>query len=242
MSTQPPNMGSSIAPRHAALVAGLFYLLNTTPLAEYLYSQIVVPGNIAQTAINFATQKLTVALALLAYFANLAGDVLIAWALYFMLAPVSRSMSLLAAWFQLAYSVIAFSATMQLLNVWSLVNNPKLHALFDQSQLHAQIALFLHSFRDGWSMSLSLFGIHLVLVGWLIARSTYVPKWIGIVLIVNGLGWFVGAWGSYFLPDVDLDFVSVTYFGEVVFMLWLLIKGRRITILSPEAGLAPLLT
>jgi hypothetical protein len=237
MSIKPSILGSNVTPRHAAIVAGLVYLFNTTPLAEYLYSSVVVSGNIEQTTLNLATHKMLVMGAFIAYLLNFVGDVVMAWALYFLLAPVSRAMSLLAAWFQLIFAAVALGVTMRLLDVWDLVNEPALRILFDPSQLHAQVGLLLHSFRDGWSMSLSLFGIHLVLAGSLIVRSTYVPKLIGALLIVNGIGWIAGALAPYLLPDSDLGFISVTYFGEAVFMLWLLIKGWRISIPSAAGGL-----
>jgi hypothetical protein len=171
--------------------------------------------------------------AFFAYVLNLVGDVVMAWAIYFMLAPVNRSLSLLAAWFQLMYAAVALSVTMPLLTAWNLVNESDFRTLFDDAQIRSQVSLLLHSFRDSWSMSLSIFGIHLVLVGTLILRSSYVPRVIGILLIINGLGWLVGTVGPYVFPDADLGYVSISYLGEAVFMLWLLIKGRKI---APSAA------
>ncbi|MGA8098071.1 MAG: DUF4386 domain-containing protein, partial [Candidatus Cybelea sp.] len=101
-------------------------------------------------------------------------------------------------------------------------------SLFGPGPLHAQIALLLHSFRYEWSMSLVIFALHLLLVGALIYRSGYLPKWLGVILVINGLGWIIDPLQPYLLPNVNLDFFFVTFFGELIFMLWLLIMGWRI--------------
>jgi hypothetical protein len=77
-------------------------------------------------------------------------------------------------------------------------------------------------------MSLVIFGIHLVLLGVLIFRSGYIPRFIGILLVINGLGWMIDRLRLYLFPDAPLGFLFITFFGEMVFMLWLLIRGWKI--------------
>jgi hypothetical protein len=88
--------------------------------------------------------------------------------------------------------------------------------------------LLLHLFRYSWSMGLVLFGIHLVLLGYLIFRSGYIPKVLGILLVINGLGWMLDSLGPYLLPNANLGFTFITFFGEIFFMLWLLFRGWKI--------------
>ena len=76
-----------------------------------------------------------------------------------------------------------------------------------------------------------LFGIHLVLLGYLIYRSGYIPKILGILLVIDGLGWVIDSLRPYFYPQAHLRFLFITFFGEVFLMLWLLIRGWQI----PEA-------
>jgi hypothetical protein len=91
------------------------------------------------------------------------------------------------------------------------------------------VNLLLHTFRSDYSFGLILFGIHLVLVGFLIVRSGYIPWWLGVILIVNGLGWVSDSVQPYLYPDANTGFVFVTFFGELIFMLWLLIRGWSIS-------------
>jgi hypothetical protein len=90
------------------------------------------------------------------------------------------------------------------------------------------VNLLLHTFRYDYSLVLVIFGIHLLLVGYLIIRSSYIPWWLGVLLVIDGLGWMVHSVQPYLYPDANLDFLFVTFFGEVIFMLWLLIMGWRI--------------
>jgi Domain of unknown function (DUF4386) len=66
------------------------------------------------------------------------------------------------------------------------------------------------------------------LSGGLIFRSGYLPKWLGIILVINGLGWIIDPLQPYLFPNVNDDFIFITFFGELVFMLYLSIMGWRI--------------
>jgi hypothetical protein len=215
--------------RQAALIAGFAYLLNPVGFAEFtIYPKLVIPGHIEQTVANIAANHELFAIALFCYFINFIEDIVIAWALYFLLAPVNRALSALAAIFQLVYTAVAFVGSFNLANVYRMLTTPEYIAIFGSGPLHAQVALLLHSWRYNFQLVLALFGIHLILVGYLIFRSRYIPWWIGILLVINGLGYIVNGWNPYLYPNVNLDWIFITWFGELIFMLWLLIFGWRI--------------
>jgi apolipoprotein N-acyltransferase len=65
--------------------------------------------------------------------------------------------------------------------------------------------------------------------------SATVPWILGILLAINGLGWMLNSLGPYVLPKANLGFTFVTFFGELFFMLWLLIRGWKIRPLGREA-------
>ena len=85
-------------------------------------------------------------------------------------------------------------------------------------------------------MSLVIFGIHLVLLGCLIYRSGYIPRIIGILLVIDGLGWVIDSLQPYLYPNAHLGFLFITFFGELIFMLWLLIRGWKIPEPAPQSG------
>jgi hypothetical protein len=215
--------------RQAALIAGLAYLLSPVAYAEFtLYPKLVIPGNVEQTGANIISHQGLFIAVFFSYFINFIEDIVIAWALYILLAPVNRALSLLAAWFQLIYAAIVLSGVLNLASAFRMLNAPEYLATFGTRQLHAQVNLLIHTFRFDYGLALVIFGIHLVLVGYLIVRSRYIPWWLGVLLVIDGLGWIVNSLQPYLYPNADLRFLFATFFGELIFMLWLLIAGWRI--------------
>jgi Domain of unknown function (DUF4386) len=152
----------------------------------------------------------------------------LAWALYALLAPVNRALSLLAAWFRLVYTSVALFAWLNLVTVFHLLKRPDYLTLFGSRPLHAQVELRLDSFDDDGSISLVIFGVHMILRGFLIYRSRYLPRIIGVLLVIDRAGWIIDSLKPYLYPNVGLRFLFVTFLGEAVFMLWLLIRGWKI--------------
>ena len=228
-STSPTNRGEGLTLRQAALIAGFGYLLSPVSYAEFtIYPKLVIPGNIEQTVQNLVAHRGLFLAAIFCYLITFLEDVVIAWALYVLLAPVNRSVSLLTAWFRLVYTAVVLVGWLNLVTVFRLLNTPDYVTLFGSQQFHAQVKLALSSFRYDWSMSLIIFGIHLLLLGYLIYRSGYIPRILGILLVIDGLGWVIDSLQPYLFPNAHLGFIFVTFFGELIFMLWLLIRGWKI--------------
>ncbi len=238
-STAQLDRRQDLSPRRAALVAGLGYLLTPTPFAEfYVYPHLVIPGHIDLTAQNILAHQGLFAAGILAYVFSFVFDVVIAWALYYLLKPVSASLSRLAAWFQLVYTAAGLCACLNLVTVLRLLRTPEDAALFGSATaLHAQVRVLLMTFGSVWGLSYVFFAIHLGLVGYLIYRSGYIPKWVGILLAVAGVGYVVQNLNAYLFPEPDLGYVAITLVGEFVFMLWLLIRGWKIK--EPTAAPLP---
>lgn len=219
----------NISLRQAALIAGFGYLLSPVSYAEFtLYPKLVIPGHIEQTAANIAAHPMMFAAMILCYFITALEDIVIAWALYVLLAPVNRSLSLLTAWFRLIYAAIYIVAIFNLFTVYYLLTTPRYETTFGHVQLLAQADLLIHTFRYYWGTSLIIFGIHLCLLGYLIFRSSYIPKIIGILLAIDGVAWIVNELQPYLLPNVMMDWLFFIFFSELIFMLWLLIGGWRL--------------
>jgi hypothetical protein len=107
---------------------------------------------------------------------------------------------------------------------------------FGVELLHAQVELLIKSFRYEWSLSLVIFGIHVALLGYLVARSGYIPRVLGILLVIAGLGYMLHYLSPYLLPGRDMSILFVTFLGELVFGLWLLIRGWKIPEPARGAG------
>ena len=154
-------------------------------------------------------------------------DVVIAWALYFLLKPVNQSLSLLAAWFRVVYAAIFVSALNNLLIVLQLLNGSDYLQVFETDQLHAQVMLSLNAFTDGWNIGLAIFGLHLLVLGYLVFKSGYLPKFLGILVVIAGSGYLIDNLGKLLSPDYNITISMFTFIGEVLLIFWLLGKGIK---------------
>lgn len=224
--------GDGTSVRGAARIAGvgLAVIVVTAISAEFLlYPNIVVPGGAAETAQNIERHPALFLAMLFAYLVAFIGDVVVAWALYVFLKPANASLSLLAGWCRLVYTVIALVALLNLLTAWHLLRGAEYLEVFGTDQLHARVMLAIDAFRYEWDLGFPFFGIHLGLLGYLVWRSTYVPSVLGILLILAGGGYLVEYGVKPLLfPAVDTGPLMITFFGELVFMVWLLIWGSRV--------------
>ena len=228
-----PSLTSSRSPegltlRQAALTAGLAYLLNPAPWAESVFPRLLVPHNLEQTGQNTLAHPHLLNALILAYLVMAIGDIVIAWALFYLVAPVSRPLAALMSLFQLIYATVILAGTLDLITVARLIATPAYLLALGPAPLHAHIDLLLHAFRYSFGFSLILFGIHLVLLGILVVRSTYIPTLVGVALGIAGTGYVADGVLTYILPNAELPWLQITFVFELVFVLWLWTRGWRL--------------
>jgi hypothetical protein len=189
--------------RTPGLVAGLG-LLAMSVLAGFanfgVVERVATPADAATTLFRAGVLALVLVVTL---------DVLVALALREFFAPVHHALATLAAWFRLAYAAVFLVAVAQLV---AAVDDPRALARIED-------------FRSMWDLGLILFGVHLVLIGYLAHRSANVPTVLGVLIAIAGLGYAVDGAGTVLGYQTGL--AAFTFLGEVLFMLWLLIKARR---------------
>lgn len=215
----------------AALIAGigLLIMVIAAPFSElFVYPKLIVPDNATETIQNIIANKPLFISGIFGYLLTFICDLVVAWALYLFLKPVNENLSLLTAWFRLVYTVIALAALLNLVTVLQLLNTSNTLTGFQPDQLHAQVMLSLDAFRNQWHFGLLFFGVHLGLLGYLVLRAKYIPGILGIFLIIAGLGYLLTTLKPFLFPSINVDFAEYTFYGELIFMLWLLIRGSRI--------------
>lgn len=219
--------------RNASVIAGGGLLL-LSALAGFgnfvAVKGLVSPGNATQTANDIADSAGLFRLGIVSLLLVIALDVVIAWALFRVFSPVSKNISALAALLRLVYAGVFMVAVGQLLGVLRLLGNDHYLAVFSADQLHAQALLEINAFSDLWHAGLSLFGMHLIIIGYLAYRSGYVPKFLGVLLVIAGLGYVIDSFGVALSADSWQDVSAFTFLGEFLLALWLVIRGRRITL------------
>jgi hypothetical protein len=215
--------------RRAGVVAGVA-LLVMVPLAVFAdfvaVKGMITLGDAAATSAEIVAREGTFRLGVLAWLLVVVLDAVVAWALYRVFRPVSPAISMLTAVFRLVYTAVLLVAVGQLLRALDVltVGSAPAPGTADVSE-HA--LLELNAFQHLYDLGLFLFGIHLALLGYLSLRSDFIPKVIGVLLVVAGAGYAFdsGAAGL----GLELSRVAAfTFLGELLLALWLLVAGRRL--------------
>lgn len=194
---------------------------------------LVTPGDAATTADDILAAEGMFRLGVLSLYLVVVLDVMVAWALMRVFSPVSRNLSRMAAWFRLAYSAIFMVAISQLAGIPDLLGTSGSSA-FTAEQVETQALLKVEAFNDIWFAGLVLFGVHLALIGYLAYQSGYVPKIIAVLLVIAGVGYGFDSVGTV-LSESPVMVSAFTFLGEFVLCLWLLFKGRRLSIGADHA-------
>ncbi len=221
---------ADISLRKAALIAGFGLLIMTVAAiyAEFARTSLIVAGDVTITANNIMAKEILFRSGIFGYIIVIVLDVVVAWTLYVFLKPVNKSLSLLASWFRIVYAAIFGISLFNLVTVLELLNSSDYLKVFKIDELHTQVMLSLNAFNDGWNIALVFFGLHLGLLGYLVLKSNYIPKFLGILLIIAGLGYLIDSLGKILIPNYNVTIAMFTFIGELLLMFWLLIKGSKI--------------
>lgn len=216
--------------RQMALIAGfgLLLMIVSFMLAEVVaMADIIVTGDATTTVNNILNNEGLFRFGIVAHLAVILLDMIVAWALYIFLKPTKNSLSLLAAWSRLVYAIIYGIALVNLYSVFQLLGNADYLSVFKTSEIQAQVMLSLNAFRDTWNVGYTFFGLHLTLLGIVAYRSGFIPKFIGILLLIAGVCYMIDYFGLLLFPNLGLGLSAIFGWGELIFMFWLLIRGGK---------------
>lgn len=219
--------------KKTARVAGILYLVIFLigPFAFFLgRTSVVVPRDPAATVDRLMTSESMFRLGIVAETAIVLIEIVVSAILYVLLRPVSRPLSLASALARFAQSVLqAVNLLTAVPALLLLVGGTGYLTVFQPDQLNALVLLFLdvNAFMIIiWGL---IFGFHLVLLGYLVYRSGFFPRILGILLIIGAVGYLAQSYGHILAPQFD-DVLSTVVIvlsipGELAFTAWLLWKG-----------------
>jgi Domain of unknown function (DUF4386) len=219
--------------RPSALVAGLGLLVMAVlaPAANFgAIQRLVTQGDAARTARDILASQGAFRLGIAGLLVVAILDVVVAGALLRFFAPVHKGLATLAACLRVSYAAIFAVGISQLAGVLPVLSNVKHLPAFTIGQRHTQALMKIQDFQNIWHVSLVLFGLHLVLIGYLACTSGYVPRLLGVLLVIAGGGYLIDSFGRLLVAGYSVNVASVTFVGEALFMLWLLLKGRKVTV------------
>lgn len=213
-----------------ARTAGFLYLL-LAPLGFFggMYiPSLTVPGNAAATVGNIMTHTLLFRLSILSALITPIVTFLVALFLYQLFKAVNKNQAVLMVVCTLAALPIAMLNEINHFAVLLLLNGTDYLKVFGVDQLYSQVMFFLDLGHYGAEITAIFWGLWLLPLGYLIFKSNFMPKLIGILMIVAGIGYIVDSVALFLFPDRNIDISQFTFYGELLLLLWLLIKGVNV--------------
>jgi hypothetical protein len=226
--------------RNPGRLAGLLYVLISIVgffAMGYVPNKLIVHGNAAATANNVAAHETLFRLGIAGALIGQAGFIFVALALYDLLKGVNRRNAALMV------ILIVVSIPMAILNELNsfaalvLVRGADFLSIFDKPQRDALAMLFLDLHGRGFVVCEIFWGLWLFPLALLVYRSRFLPRFLGVWLALAGFAWVILSLTSTLLPqyqDRVNSYLQPAIIGEIVFMLWLLIRGAK-----PQAPDAP---
>jgi len=198
----------------------------------YVPSTLIVPGDATATADNIRASGWVLRLGIVSDSLIFLIEIVVPVLLYVLLRPVSRALSLVAAFARLAMAIIQGINLLPYFTVLLLLSGAGYLAVFGPAQLDALALLSLNAHQYVVYIWEIFFGLHLLVLGYLLFKSGYFPRILGVLLVLPALGYLIHGYGSILYPNYDDTFDVVVgvgaVIGELPFFLWLLIKGVNV--------------
>jgi len=224
--------------------AGLLYLLTSIVgffAMIYVPSKLIVHGNAAATASNIAANETVFRLGIACELIGQAGFIFVALALYELLKGVNRRHASLMVILLVVQIPIAFLNELNYIAALILVRGADFLSLFEKPQRDALAMLFLNLHFYGYVVNEIFWGLWLFPLGLLVYRSRFLPRFLGVWLVLGCFAWVILSLTGVLSPqnyEKVFTYSQPAAFGEVALMLWLIIKGAKPPALDAVASSA----
>jgi len=222
--------------RRAGLLYVLVSLIGFFALG-YVPDKLIVHGNAAATASNIAASETLFRLGIAGELIGQAGFILVALALYDLLKGVNRRHASVMVIMIVVSIPIAFLNELNSFAALLLVRGADFLSVFDKPQRDALAMLFLNLHGRGFVVAEIFWGLWLLPLALLVYKSRFLPRFLGVWLALAGFAWVILSLTGILLPqyqDMVDRYCQPAIFGEIVLMLWLLIRGAK----PPATGVA----
>ena len=235
-----------VSPRVLSRIGGVLYLIIIVLglVGEaFIRSRIIISGDATATAANIRSLESLWRFGIAAEFVLLISAVTLALILFVLLRPVSRELALLAVFFNLVSLAVEAVAALNLVAALFPLGHAGYLTAFQPEQLYAMATLSVKSHSYGFGVALIFFGCECLVLGYLIFRSGYLPKAVGVLMQIAGLCYLTNSFALIVSPSLaDRLFPAIllpAFVGEVSLCLWLLVKGVNISKWNARASAKP---
>ncbi|MBM1107788.1 DUF4386 domain-containing protein [Aurantibacter crassamenti] len=199
----------------------------------FVLVRLVELENPTLTVINLSTEKSAFELAIFGFVIMLIFDLVLVWGLYKLFRSVSWEFTLMASTLRLINVLIFGVALYHLIAVFHIVTSIDSITVHNQF-LETKVINLLNDFNNIWLIGLLFFAFHLALLAYLVWRSSAVPKWLGVLLMIAAIGYVVDSFAQLFLlnyPDYESFFALAVIvpgvIGELTLTFWLLFRSNK---------------
>lgn len=216
-------------PAITARVAGFLYLIVVvfSTFALVTISGMSVRGDAAATAQKVLASEQMYRIALAANLIAAIAYVGVVAILYELMKPVNRALSAVAGFIGLAGCTISGMVMIEMLTTLHLLSGDASLAAFTAEQVQGLVRASQKSQAFGNTMSLVFFGFYCLSLGTLVLGAKFLPRVLGVLLLIAGLGWLAGNFASILALRIPFSSYLVPLSGlcETLFCLWLLVMG-----------------
>jgi hypothetical protein len=235
------------SPQVVSRIGGVLYLIIIVLglfNEAYVRNRIIVSGDAAATAANIRSFESLWRFGIAAEFFMLICAIALTLIFFVLLRPVSRDLALLAVFFNLVSVAVEASVQLYLLGALFPLGSAEYLKAFKPEQLYAMASLSVKSHGYGFGVALIFFGCVCLLLGYLIFKSGYLPKTVGVLMQLAGLSYLIDSFALILAPSfANRIFPAIlvpAFIGEASLCLWLLVKGVNVEKWNARAGAQPL--
>lgn len=224
------NAKSKNPPQNLARLTGFLYLLlGVVGIFGLLVvpSQLFVPDDAVATTNNILASEGLFRAGIFGRLMTQTIQILTVVALYQLLKSVNKTQAALMTIFILVGVPIAMLTEITQIAALLLLKNPTLAGLFTVEQIQSMAALLLELHNYGIMIAQIFWGLWLLPMGYLVFKSGFIPRILGILLIIGCFGYLIDVVIVLLMPTVDLTVSQFTFFGEILLPLWLVVKGVK---------------
>jgi hypothetical protein len=220
--------------KKTARLAGLLYVLLGIPAyfsLMYLPKKLIVSGNAAATAARIRGSEALFRLGIVGGLVSMVGFLFLALVLFRLFEEVNRKQAFLLLIFVLVQVPIAFLNEVSSLGALKLLGNADFLSVFGAPQREALAMLFLNLHSQGIFVSEIFWGLWLFPFGVLVCQSGFIPRALGIWLLINGGAYVALSFTALLSPQAYTAAFRAAFpllLGELAIQLWLLIVGARL--------------
>ena len=216
--------------KKTARIAGTLYLLVAVlGIINGMYgpSSLIVLGDATTTVNNIMASESLFHLGIVNDLIAQTVGILLVLVLYKLLKPVNKNLAVLMVIFALVGIPIVMLNLLNQFAALLLLSGADYLTAFTADQLQALVMLFLNLDEHGFIIAHIFWGLWLFPMGYLVFRSGYIPRILGVLLIIAGFGYLIDFVTFFFVPSFG-PIKMFTFIGELLFPLWLLIKGVNV--------------